>query len=520
MNYEKSKIAMLILDGWGISAAWNGNAIKLADPKAYNYLWQTYPHWALKPYDNEIKNNDRLIRNGLGYSVISSGRFLPSNFLYIQNKIDNNELAYNRVINQVLANCRDHNSNLHLCGLISDNKITSYYKQIFPLVDLAKNLHIGNLYLHLILDNDGFNSRSQVSLIDEINSYLEDKNMGRIATVVGRKWAFDSESSNEKIIQTYHAIAQGKGNFALDAKQIIESNLLKGITSDQIPPQVIINDNKPVGKINDFDSLIFLNFDDRSLKYLTTIFVGQDTAIRRKEVYNVNVATFSDYFYLKEKSGYSVIFERDDLKPALPDLLSEENIRQLYLTTDIRNEHLSYFFQGGFPNISSNVEFSQISSEDDLMGLDKIFNRFLSAIKTKSHDFIVASVENCDYLAHKAKIKKISEAVKQVDSYLTSAEIAAIEANCKLIICSDHGFIEQLANVSSPNHLIDHTSNPVPFILVDKSQAKSAYQNISINDYNLSDILTSRRKLTDIAPTVLKMFEIEKPPEMTGESLI
>jgi len=520
INNSDQKIALLILDGWGLSAAWSGNIIRLADPQNYNYIWQTYPHWVLKTFDQSLAKDDREIYQGLGYSIISCGRFLPSIYSYIQNKIDQNELAHSQAINKSIQNCKENNSALHLCGLLSDNKKISHFKQIFPIIQLAKNVGLKSLFIHLILDSDSLNDASQLAMLSQIEKELEKINLGKIASISGRNWSFDDDATNERIIQTYRSIALGKGRPGLEAKQVVQSNTDKGIETEDIQPTTIINENNPVGKVNDFDSIIFFNFDDRSIKFLTSIFIGQDKTLSRKEVYNVNVATFSDYFYLKEKIGYSVAFVRDDLNPNLPHLLEEEKISQLYIIPDIKYQHLAYYFQGGDLNDNVSIEFRQISSNNNLDSLNYINDQFIQAIKQKSHNFIVTSIGECDYVAHHSSIKNVRDSIKKVDSYLGQIEAVVNEAGYKLIICSDHGFIEQLANLPDGSKSINHSKNPVPMILVDKKLSKTAYSHSSIVNQDLSDILSSTHKMTDIAPTILKMFKIQQPPEMTGSPLL
>lgn len=519
-NQTNQKVALLILDGWGLSAAWSGNAMKLADPANYNYLWQSYPHWVLKTFDQTTRKDDQILSQGLGYSVISCGRFLCSAYSYIQNKLDNNEIIHNAAIAESMHNCKNNSSSLHLCGLLSDNKKISYFKQIFPVVELAKNIDIKNLYLHLILDNDKLNDMSQLAIISEIEERLEKCGLGKIASISGRSWSFDNEANLGRIIQTYRSIALGEGRSGLDAKQIVESNSEGNISSENISPTVIIENNKPIGKINDFDSLIFFNFDDKSLRSLSSIFVGQNKAIKRKEVYNINVVTFSDYFYLGDQNGCKVAFRRDDLKPNLAYLMTENNKSQLYFVSDIKQEHLSYYFQGTDLRNESKIDFRSVSSNADSFGLRCLVHDFIQAIKIKSHDLIVISIGNCDYIAHRFGIKNVVESINEVDSYLGEIELAAINSGYTLIICSDHGFIEQLANLPTDARTITHSKNPVPIILVEKNKAKTSYRNLTVKDQYLTEILSSNRTLEDVAPTVLKILGIKKPSEMRGSSLI
>ena len=519
MENNHQKVALLILDGWGMSAAWNGNAIKLANPENFNYLWQTYPHWALKTYLNSTPADDRFIAQGLGYSIMSCGRFLPSSYSFVQQKISGDELNQNDAINNALNQCRENSSALHLCGLVSDNKKLSYYKHLFPILKLAKQHNLSDIYLHLILDDDSLNNQSQLSMISQIEKELEDINLAKIASICGRDWALDGDASFEKIIQSYRAVALGDGNKALDAKQIIRDALEKYLPCHKIPPTVIVENKYALGKMKDFDSLIMINYDDLSLRSLASIFIGQDRAIHRKEVYNVNVVAFSDYFYLQDKVGYQIAFKRNDLKPNLCRILAENSKTQLYLAQDFKSQHVSFYFQGAEQKLQNAPDINIISSADNSLGLHQLISTFANHLKNKTHDFILASVGSADYLAHRSKINQVSNSIKQIDSYLGNLESAALNAGYSLIICSDHGFVEQMANLPTNTKAISHTNNPVPLIIVNGQKSKTVFSNKLVNDSYLSDILSSSNTLADVAPTILNLFGLKPPAEMQGSLL-
>lgn len=514
-----TKVILLVLDGWGLSPSFSGNAIKLANAENFNYLWNSYPHWVLnvKPKD---KKNDCIIDSNIGSATLSCGRFLPSNLEFINNKIEDKTFYSNKALSDSMNKCLSHKSSLHLIGLISDSKKYSSLDHLFALMIMAKNKGLNEVYVHAICDGIDLEGKSAEVYINKIKEFINKENVGKIASIIGRNYCFDEEASFENIVKSFKAITTGEASRSLDAIQTIYENRKENRSDGRIYPTVIYENKHPIACIKDFDSIIFFNYDEKSLRSLSSIFLGQRHAIRDKEVYNVNVTTFTDYFYLTENDQFNIAFTRDDFKPNLAQVLSKNNKKQSYISDIEKSGSGIYSFCGqkdllpGQTNKTINIELNQKISSD------YIFNELIRSINNKNDDFICVNMSSADYCAHRGNIKDIENAVRNIDSHLLKIEETALENYYNLIITADHGFIEQLANRNENNMTVkNHSNNPVPLIYVSKGNEKKSY-NLGINNNLLSEILNSKNTVCDVAPTILDIFGIAKLDSMIGNPLI
>lgn len=513
------KVILLILDGWGLSASFAGNAIKLSNAENFNYLWNSYPHWVLNVKPRE-RRNDYVIDSNNGLATLSCGRFLPSNLEFIDKKIEDKTFFSNKILNNSMDKCLLYKSSLHLVGLISGSKKYSSLDHLIALMEMAKNKRLDEVFIHVICDGIDSQGESSEIYINKIKEFIDKENIGKIASIAGRKYCFDDEASFENIIKSFKAIIAGEANRSLDVIQTIRENREQNHSDDKLYPTAIYENKHPVGRVKDFDSIIFFNFDKKSLRSLSSIFLGQRHAIRNKEVYNVNVTTFTDYFYLTENNQLNIAFLRDDYKPNLAQILSENNKKQLFISDIEKSGSAVYSFCGqkdlllGQTNKIINTESNQKNLSD------YIFSELIRSINDKDNDFICANVSAADYIAHRENINETENAVRNIDLNLLEIEEKTLKNGYHLIITADHGFIEQLANRDSNYATIkNHSNNPVPFIYISQGCEKKAF-NFGINNNLLSEILNANNTICDVAPTILKMFGIDKLDLMVGNSLL
>lgn len=514
-----TKVILLILDGWGLSTSFAGNALKLANAENFNYLWSSYPHWVLNVKPKGTINN-AIIDSNIGSASISCGRFMPSNLEFINNKIEDKTFFSNKALSDSINKCVSHKSSLHLIGLISDSRKFSSLNHLFALMIMAKNKGLNEVYIHAICDRTDSEGKSAEVYIDRIKDFIDKENIGKITTMVGRSYCFDDEASFENIVKSFKAIALGEANRSLDAIQTIFDNRKENRSDDKLYPTVIYENKHPIACIKDFDSIIFFNFDEKSLRTLSSIFLGQRHANRNKEVYNVNVTTLTDYFYLTENKQLNIAFPRDDFKPNLAQVLSKNNKKQLYISDMEKSGSGIYSFCGqkdllpGQTNKIINIPSNQLKSSEYL------FNELIESINSKTDDFICLNVPSADYTAHRGSINETENAVRNIDTHLLEIEEKAKENDYNLIITADHGFIEQLANRDNSSITVrNHSNNPVPFIYIRMGNEKKAY-SLGINNNLLSEILNSNHSICDIAPTILDIFGIEKSDSMIGNKLL
>lgn len=512
------KVIMLILDGWGLSASFVGNAINFTNAENYSYLWKSYPHWALDVKQKD-KKNDFIIDSNTGSAALSCGRFLPSNLEFINNKIKDRTFFSNKVLNDSMDKCILHKSSLHLIGLITDSKKYSSLDHLYALMIMAKNKRINQIYIHAICDGIDSDNDSTETYLNKINQFINKENVGKVASIVGRNYCFDDEARFENIVKYFKGVTTGKVNRSLDAIQTVKQNRKENRSNAKIYPTLIYENKHPVAKIKDFDSIIFFNFDDKSLRSLSSIFLGQRHAIINKEVYNINVTTFTDYFYLTENNQLHIAFVRDDIKPNLAQILSGNNKRQLYISDIEKSGSTIYSFCGQkdlYPGQTNKI--INIGSNQKLL-TNYVFDQFIKSVN-EEYDFVLINFSSADYYAHKGNISQTNNAVKDIDLNLLKIEQIALQNGYNLIITADHGFVEQLTHRNEGNNTTkNHSNNPVPFILIKQGYEKQSF-NFGVNDDLLSEILNSKNTVCDVAPTILDLFGIKKLDSMIGNSLL
>jgi len=527
-NMDK-KIVLLILDGWGLSPAWGGNAISLNNPSNINNLWRSYPHKILKAYDRSISKTGYIGNSEIGHSAISSGKFVLPNLDYVNAKISDNSYLDNKVLKLAADNCRQHNSALHLVGMVSNAGIHSHVDHLYALLAFAKKENLSKVFIHVITDGRDTGSTDAILHIGNLVNMIKKIGIGEIATISGRHYAMDKGNHYDRINLAYKAIVQGVGDIGLEARQIISKSYEKGYTDEYIPPTVIIKNRKPTARISDFDSVIFFNHRADRMQELCAALIGKfKIGWNFKKLYNLYVATLTDYFFQEYNYGYKVVFKRPTVEPNLSQIVSQNHLRQIHIAESEKSSHVTYFFDGGrleayhgeewkivpSPNVSDYVTKPEMSAE-------MVSSAIVGSIKSNKYHFIVANYANVDVLGHSGDIRATAKAVDVVDIEVGKVFEACRENDYTLIITADHGNAEQMIKVAETGSdtEIVHTINPVPFILI-HGDAKYVNYHFASNQNMLSDILKSDGTLADVAPTILELFGINVPPEMKGISLL
>lgn len=524
-----TKILLLILDGWGLSPSWGGNAISLNNPNNINNLWRSYPHKILKAYDRSISKTGYIGNSEIGHSAISAGKFVVPNLDYIDARIADGSYLDNQVLKLAADNCHKHDSALHLIGMISSAGIHSHLNHLYALLNYAKEQKLSKVYIHAITDGRDTGPTDSILYMGDLINNIKKIGVGEVASVSGRFYAMDKGNHYDRINLAYKAIAQGVGDMGVEPRQIISRSYEKGYTDEYIPPTVIIKNHKPTTRINDFDSVLFFNYRSDRMQELCAALIGKfKIGWNFRRIYNLFIATFTDYFYQEYNYGYKVIFKRPTLEPNLAQIISNNQMRQIHIAESEKSSHVTYFFDGGKLEAYPGEEWKIIPSPNIAdytnkpeMSASGVSSAIIASMQSNKYNFIVANYANVDVLGHSGDIRATAKAVDVVD-----AEVGKVFEHCRrynysLIITADHGNAEQMIKVadSGSDREIVHTVNPVPFILA-RGDAQYTNTHFASSQNMLSDILKSDGTLADVAPTILELFGIEKPQEMDGISLL
>ncbi|MFA5602612.1 MAG: 2,3-bisphosphoglycerate-independent phosphoglycerate mutase [Bacilli bacterium] len=495
-------VILCILDGIGISNKIKGNAFKQAQTPNFDYLWNNHPHSLLiASGENVGLPSNQMGNSEVGHINIGAGRIVMQPLTIINKSIEDKTFFNKESFLNIINHVKNNDSKLHVFGLASDGGVHSMLDHIIEVLEIVNQNEINKLYIHIITDGRDTLPKSAYTYVKQLEDKLKELQIGTIATIAGRYYTMDRDNKWERTKKAYDAIVWGNGNYGTTPKEVIENSYKQNITDEFILPTIINKD----GLIEDGDGIIVANYrPDRLIQLFSSITNSEFDCFDRKQFNNIKLVTL---FPTSNKVVGESVFEKQDLKNTLGEYLSGFSIKQLRIAETEKYAHVTYFFDGGTNRKINNcnrilIPSSKVATYDlkPEMGADEITNRLLEELD-KDYDFVVLNYANGDMVGHTGNMKAAIKAIETVDINLGRLYHKIKQLNGTLIITADHGNCEEMLNEKG-NILTSHSNNPVPFIITNKG-------------YVLKD-----GKLSDIAPTILKIMNIKIPEEMTGEVLI
>ena len=501
------KLVLCILDGCGLREDTDGNAFKNAKTPTLDMLNKKYPHSILQASGPFVGLPEgQMGTSEVGHMNIGSGRIALQPLEAITSSINNKELKQNKELIKILNHIKKNNSNLHIFGLLSDGGVHSHINHLLALLDICKDNHIKNIYLDLCLDGRDTYEKSALKYLNILENKLNELNIGKIATISGRYYAMDRDNNFDRLKLAYDAICYGIGKKYTNYKEIIEDSYNNNITDEFIIPSII--EKKP---IQDNDAIITFNFRKDRLREMFTLLTNpkeyqkqaKEKDLTIKEYQNLKVLTM---FPVTETVTCPHIFNDLDLKNILVDYLHNNHISQLRIAETEKYPHVTFFFDGGKEVEYSDMKKILIPSPKvatyDLkpeMSVYEVTNKFLEEVE--NYDVTIMNLANGDMVGHTGVYDAAVKAVEHMDKCLDKIYHKVMKLNGILIIIADHGNCDVMWD-SEHKPVTSHTTNPVPCIITK--------EGITLKD----------GKLADIAPTILKLLNLEIPKEMTGNILI
>lgn len=506
-------VVLTILDGWGYSKQKHGNAILNANTPNIDSIQQNYPSLLLQASGKaagmtwgESGNSE------VGHLTIGAGRVIFQYLAKINKDIENEDFFSNEVLSKAIGHVRENNSTLHLAGLLTSGSVHAYLIHLFALVNLAKRNNIINLKIHLFTDGKDSGLKEAPMLIKKVNDYLSQSGTGSIATVMGRDFAMDRGKNWDLTKMAYELLTAGIGEKTADIYKKLDEYYSQDLNDSKIPPTI----TDDTGIIKENDALIFFNFREDSMRQLAEAFVNKEFGIfEKKELNNLYVASLTQYI---ENSDLHVVFPIPEIKNGLAEVLSKNNKKQYHIAETEKYAHVTYFFNC-FNNVPFDGETDFLSeslknpSENPEMKADDIADKVLSELDR--YDFFVVNFANGDILSHFGNLEVAVKGVQAIDEAVGKIKSAVLERSGIMIVTADHGNTESLTYKSSGESETKHNDNPVPFYLIGK-EFEGQRSNADIE----SIMNQSSGLLSDVAPTILELMGIEKPAEMTGDSLL
>lgn len=519
------KILLVVLDGLGIATASRGNAVTLANPETLNKLADSYASTTLQasgpavglPW-GEFGNSEA------GHLSIGTGRIVGQDLPRITLAIEDRSFFTNPALTEAIEHVKKNNSNLHLMGLISPGGLHSFDEHLYALLGLASENGLGErTYIHVFTDGEDTKEPARIA-VQKLNERIKRNNSGRIATVMGRFYGMDRADHWNLTEQAYRAMVFGEGNITKSAEKALTEYAEQNVADYMIPPTIIEQSDGNIVKISDNDALVHFNYRaDRAIQ-MTKAFVDPNLNKFEKpyeSLKNIIMVTMTEYI---DGLNVKVAFPPIPLNNGLAEIISKQGLRQLHCAESEKFAHVSLFFDGGvhaFPGEDREIVTSPASNYQNYakvpeMSVYKLTDLLLSKLDD-NYSFFLVNFANTDMVGHTGDIKACVQAVSAVDACLKKISDACIEKDICLVITADHGNIEEVINAKSGNMDTEHSTNPVPLIVVSEEFKRTKPLDSGIA--GLAGVVPVG-VLSDIAPTLLDLYGFPKPAEMTGVSLV
>lgn len=523
-NMAKKPYAIIIMDGFGHNPETRGNAIAAAGTPNIKKLFNEYPSTYIGASGMDVGLPEGQMGNSeVGHLNIGAGRIVYQDLTKITKAISDGDFFTNSALIKAMDNAVNNGKNLHLLGLLSTGGVHSHITHVYALLKMAEMRGVKNTYVHCFLDGRDTDPKSGAGFVSDLQAEIDKLNYGLIASVCGRYYAMDRDNNWDRTEKAYDMLTLGTGEKCDNAVKAIKASYDKGVTDEFLLPTNIVSGDKPVALIEKGDSIIFFNFRPDRARQITRALSQEDFTpyfdsekgkqmyFERKTGYLAPVYTGFAVYDASFK-GVNVAFPPDEIKNTLPQYLSALNKTQLHIAETEKYAHVTFFFNAkleapvnGETRIvipSPKVATYDLKPE---MSAYEVKDKVLEELSTGNYDVMILNFANCDMVGHTGVFDAAVKAVETVDICVKEVVDKILSMGGAAIITADHGNADKMLDEDG-KPFTAHTTNIVPFIVVGEEFKGKTLKNGG--------------KLCDIAPTLLSMMKIDKPIEMSGESLI
>lgn len=509
---SKKPTVLMILDGYGLNDHQDGNAVAEAKTPVMDRLMKEYPF--VKGYASGLAvglPDGQMGNSEVGHLNMGAGRIVYQELTRITKEIEDGTFFTNKALMNAVENCKKNDSALHMFGLLSDGGVHSHITHLYGLLELAKRNGLKKVYVHCFLDGRDTPPASGKGYVEQLETKMAELGVGEVATVTGRYYAMDRDNNYDRVQLAYDALTKGIGNKADSAAGGIQSSYDEGVNDEFVKPTVVEKDGKPVAVISDKDSVVFFNFRPDRAREITRAFCDDDfKGFDRKRI-DTTFVCFSEYD--PTIPNKEIAFEKIALTNTFGEYLAQNGKTQARIAETEKYAHVTFFFNGGVEEPNKGEDRILVNSPKEVATYDlkpemsayQVCDKLCEAIKSDKYDVIIINFANPDMVGHTGVETAAIKAVEAVDECVGKAVDALLSVDGTMFICADHGNAEQLVDYETGAPFTAHTTNPVPFILVNYDKAYTLRENGC---------------LADIIPTMLQIMEMAQPAEMTGKSLL
>ncbi len=498
-------LAIIIMDGFGISSRKTGNAIANAHKPNLERFWKSYATTSLVSSGLSVGlPRGQMGNSEVGHLNLGGGRIVYQDYTRISLAVENGSLRENPILLEAMENARDNK--LHLIGLVSDGGVHSHNTHLYALIEMAQKKGLEKVYVQAILDGRDVPPRSALTYFQDLEERFKLIGVGKVASVSGRYYAMDRDKRWDRVEKAYRCLTEGEGFRAETAKEAVENGYERGENDEFIQPTIVDSE----GLVEDGDSIIFFNFRPDRAREITRAFVDKDFKDFRPKPIKVHYTCLTQY---DATFNVPVAFSAQNLDDTLGQVISLAGFRQLRIAETEKYAHVTYFFNGGKEQPNPKEDRALIPSPKvatyDLMpqmSAYEVTDEVVKRIESDIYDLIILNYANPDMVGHTGKYLAAVQAIEVLDHCLGCVVDKILTVGGAVLLTADHGNAEKMIDESTGQPHTAHTTNPVPFTLI-------------IND-GIVHTLRGDGILADVAPTALQLLGIQKPESMTGKSLI
>ena len=509
---SKKPTVLMILDGYGLNDKHEANAVFEGKTPVMDKLMAEYPF--VKGYASGLAvglPDGQMGNSEVGHLNMGAGRIVYQELTRITKEIEDGDFFKNEALLAAMKNARENDSAIHFMGLLSDGGVHSHNTHLYGLLEMAKREGLQKVYVHCFLDGRDTPPASGKGYIEELQAEMKKIGVGEIGVVSGRYYAMDRDNRWDRVELAYKALTKGEGIKGTDAAEAVQASYDDGKTDEFVYPTVIEKDGKPVTVISDKDSVVFFNFRPDRAREITRAFCDDDfKGFERGKRLDLTYVCFTDYDDTIHNK--LVAFHKVQLHNTFGEWLAANNLTQARIAETEKYAHVTFFFNGGVeePNKGEDrilVKSPKVATYDlqPEMSAPAVCDKLVEAIKSDKYDVIIINFANPDMVGHTGVEEAAIKAVEAVDACVGRAVEALKEVDGQMFICADHGNAEQLVDYETGEPFTAHTTNPVPFILVNADPKYTLRENGC---------------LADIIPTLIELMGMKQPEEMTGKSLL
>lgn len=500
-------IAIIIMDGFGISPTQEGNAIANARKPNLERLWKEYPTTTLKASGLAVGlPRGQMGNSEVGHLNLGGGRIVYQDLTRISLAVEKGTFAINPVLQEAMNLARRGGSKLHLIGLLSDGGVHSHITHLYALLEMARSMDLSRVFVHAILDGRDVPPRSALGYFRDLEEKFSQIGTGSTATVSGRYYTMDRDRRWERVEKAYRCLVYGEGLRAESAEEAVRNGYDRGENDEFIMPTVV--DER--GMVDDGDSIIFFNFRPDRAREITRAFVDRDFQEFATKPIRVHYTCMTQY---DATLNAPVAYPAENLIDTLGEVVSRAGLKQLRIAETEKYAHVTYFFNGGKEEVNPGEDRVLIPSPKvatyDLqpqMSAYEVRDELLARLDSGRYDLVVLNFANPDMVGHTGIYEAAVKAVEVVDGCVGEIVNRMLSLGGAVLLTADHGNAEKMQDSDTGQPHTAHTTNPVPFTLITSDRKSYRLREDGI--------------LADVAPTALELMHIPQPEAMTGRTLI